>query len=69
MLLLDQAPDPPPKTTVFAAYVAVPEIHNGEVPDTEAIEAFGLTTPLTATFWVVAPELTQVTLPFAGLLA
>ena len=41
-LLLLHAPVPPLNTTVFAVYVAVPAIHSGVVPDTEAILAFGL---------------------------
>ena len=41
---LDQAPVPlPPRTTELAEYVAVAPIHNGDVPVTDAMDAFGLT--------------------------
>ncbi len=43
VLLLDHEPEPPLKTTVFAVYVAFPEVHNGEVPETDPIEATGFT--------------------------
>ena len=41
-LLLLHAPVPPLSTMPFAVYEAVPPIHNGDKPVTEAIVAFGL---------------------------
>ena len=41
MLLLLQPPVPPPGTTPFVVYIAVPAIHNGLVPVTEVIAALG----------------------------
>ncbi len=41
VLLLLQAPVPPLRTTELAVYVAVPPIHSGLIPVTEAILAFG----------------------------
>ena len=43
VLLLLQAPAPPPRTTPEAEYVAVALIQSGDVPDTEATAAFGVT--------------------------
>ena len=42
VLLLLQAPAPPPSTTPVVVYVAVAPIHNGEVPLTDVIAAFGV---------------------------
>ena len=41
ILLLDQAPVPPPKTTELAEYVADPPIQMGVAPETEAMLALG----------------------------
>ena len=43
VLLLDQAPVPPPKTTPLTVYVAVAPGHSGVVPLTVPIAALGLT--------------------------
>ena len=42
VLLLLQAPVPPPKTTPVVVYVAVAPIHSGVVPVTDVILALGL---------------------------
>jgi hypothetical protein len=42
VLLLLQAPVPPPSTTPTVVYVAVAPIHSGVVPVTDVITAFGL---------------------------
>jgi hypothetical protein len=42
MLLLLHAPVPPPRTTPVVVYVAVPVIHSGVVPLTDAIAAVGV---------------------------
>ena len=43
VVLLDQAPVPPPNTTPLAVYAALAPIHSGDVPVTDVTTALGVT--------------------------